>query len=72
MESVTFFLLPQGTIPVCLLQSILGVTVESVQGNGVSGVVQDIGSFGIMARPLEFLSTVKLKDASIRSAKETP
>ena len=42
-------------------ESILGVTVEAVQGNQVylewTGT---LGSFGMLALPLEFLSTFKL------------
>ena len=43
-------------------ESIIGVTVESVQGSQVS--LEWIGtseSFGIVARPLEFLSCFKLR-----------
>ena len=43
-------------------ESILGVTVESVPGNQVllewTGIT---GSFGMVARPLEFLLTFKLR-----------
>ena len=43
-------------------ESILGVTVEAVQGNQVylewTGT---LGSFGMLALPLEFLSTFKLR-----------
>ena len=41
---------------------ILGVTIESVQGNQVylewTGTLE---SFGMVGRPLEFLSSVKLR-----------
>ena len=46
-------------MPLCF-ESILGVTVESVQGNQV--YLERIGkswSFGIVTQPLEFLSSVK-------------
>ena len=43
-------------------ESILGVTVEAVQGNQVylewTGTLE---SFGMVGRPLEFLSTFKLR-----------
>ena len=43
-------------------ESILGVTIESVQGNQVylewTGTLE---SFGMVGRPLEFLSTFKLR-----------
>ena len=48
-------------LPLCF-ESIFDVTVESVQGNQVylewTGTS---GSFGMVARPLEFLSTFKLR-----------
>ena len=41
-------------------ESIIGVTVESVQGNQVYlEWVRTSVSFGIVAQPLEFLSSVK-------------
>ena len=47
--------------PLCF-GSILGVTVESVQGRQVYlEWIGTLGSFGMVARPLEFLSSVKLK-----------
>ena len=48
-------------MPLCC-KSILGVTVESVQGYQVS--LEWTGtsrSFGMVARPLEFLSIIKLR-----------
>ena len=39
-------------------ESIIGVTVESVQGNQVYlEWIETSGSFGMVARPLSFLST---------------
>ena len=44
-----------------ICESILGVTVESVQGNQVYlEWIETSGSFGMVARHLEFLSTFKL------------
>ena len=49
------------TIASCF-QSIFRVTVESVQGNQVYlECIVTLGSVGIVARPLEFLSSVKLR-----------
>ena len=43
-------------------ESILGVTVESVQGNQVYlEWTATLGSFSMVARPLEFLSTFNLR-----------
>ena len=43
-------------------ESILGVTVEAVQGNQVYlKLIGTLGSFRMMAGPLEFLSTFKLR-----------
>ena len=43
-------------------ESIIGVTVESVQGSQVSlEWIGTLESFGIVARPLEFLSCFKLR-----------
>ena len=48
-------------VPSCC-ESILGVTVESVKGNQVYLVwTGTTRSFGMVARPLEFLSTFKLR-----------
>ena len=50
-----------GLVPSCF-ESILGVTVESVQGSQV--YLKWIGAlehFGMVARPLEFLSSLKLR-----------
>ena len=43
-------------------ESLLGVTVKSVQGSQVYlECIGTSGSFGMVARPLEFLSSVKLR-----------
>ena len=48
-------------VPLCF-KSILGVTIESVQGSQVYlECIVTSGSFEIVARPLEFLSSVKLR-----------
>ena len=48
-------------LPLCF-ESILGVTIESVQGSQVSlEWIGILGSFGMVTRPLEFLSSVHLK-----------
>ena len=48
-------------LPLCL-ESMLGVTVESVQGNQVYlEWIGTLGSFGMVAQPLEFLSSFKLR-----------
>ena len=48
-------------LPLCF-ELILGVTVESVQGSQVSlEWIGILGSFGMVTRPLEFLSSVHLK-----------
>ena len=56
-------------MPSCC-ESILGVTVESVKGNQVylewTGTS---GSFGMVALPLEFLSTFKLRPPTLEVGK---
>ena len=48
-------------LPSCL-ESILGMTIESVQGNQVYlKWIGTSGSFGIVARPMEFLSSFMLR-----------
>ena len=48
-------------VPSCF-ELILGVTVESVQGSQVYlECIGTSGSFGMVARPMEFLSSVKLR-----------
>ena len=48
-------------LPLCF-ELILGVTVETVQGSQVYlECIGTSGSFGMVARPLEFLSSVKLR-----------
>ena len=48
-------------LPSCF-ESIVGVTVESVQGNQVYlECIETLGSFEMVARPLEFLSSISLK-----------
>ena len=48
-------------LPLCF-ELILGVTVESVQGSQVSlEWIGILGSFGMVTRPLEFLSSLKLR-----------
>ena len=43
-------------------ESLLGVTIKSVQGSQVYlECIGTSGSFGMVARPLEFLSSVKLR-----------
>ena len=45
-----------------MFESILGLTVESLQGNQVYlEWIEISGSFGMVAGPLEFLSTFKLR-----------
>ena len=57
-------------LPSCL-QSILGVTVESVQGNQVYlDWIGTSGSVGIVAGPLEFLSSFKLRPPPLEVRRE--
>ena len=52
-------------------ESILGVTVESVQGNQVYlKCIGTSGSFGMVARPLEFLSTFQLRPPPLEVRQE--
>ena len=52
-------------------ESILGVTVESVQGNQVYlEWIGTLGSFLIVARPLEFLSSFTLRMPSLELGQE--
>ena len=56
--------------PSCF-ESILWVTVESVQGNRVYlEWIGTSGSFGIVARPLEFLSTFKMRLPPLKAQRE--
>ena len=57
-------------LPSCF-ESILEVTIESLQGNLVYlGWVGTLGSVGIVARPLEFLSTLKLRAPPLEVRRE--
>ena len=57
-------------VPSCC-ESILSVTVESVQGNQVYGEwTGTSGSFGMVERPLEFLSTFKLRPPPLEERPE--
>ena len=57
-------------LPSCL-ELILGMTVESLQGNHVSlEWIETWGSFVIVARPLEFLSIFKLRPAPLEVRRE--
>ena len=52
-------------LPSCF-ELILGVTVGSVQGSQVYlEWIETLGSFGMVAKPLEFLSRFKLKPPSL-------
>ena len=57
-------------LPWCF-ESILEVTVESVQGSQVYlEWIGTLGSFGMVARPLEFLSSVKLRPLPLEVRRE--
>ena len=57
-------------LPSCL-ELILGMSVESLQGNHVSlEWIETWGSFVIVARPLEFLSIFKLRPAPLEVRRE--
>ena len=52
-------------------ESILGVTIESVQGNQVYlECIGKSGSFGMVARPVEFLLSVQLKPPPLQLQRE--
>ena len=64
---MAFFLGATGLslLPSCF-ESILGVTIESVQGSQVYlECIVTSGSFEIVVRPLEFLSSVNLRPPSL-------
>ena len=57
-------------LPSCL-EWIIGVTVESVQGNAVYlEWIWTLGSFRIVARPMEFLSSFMLRLAPLEVRQE--
>ena len=52
-------------VPSCC-ESIRGVTVPSVQGNQVYlKWIETLGCYGMVARPLDFLSRLKLRPPSL-------
>ena len=58
-------------MPLCF-QSILGVTVESVQGSQVYlECIGTSGSFVMVARPLEFILSVKLRPPPLEVRRES-
>ena len=57
--------------PRTCFELVLGVIIESVAGeSGVSGMDLDIRVFGLVARPVEFLSTFKLRPPPLEERQE--